>query len=218
MAWRCGPCSRTCDLARGVLDTTRLFYRPTALALHTLLDKHLSGWQQIDIWIVPLTPWCLLVLFRVVLWRKHGLIAGLLRGPEEAHAFRDGKRVTDAAKLSAHLGALRNAAPRRWPRGNAPILVTGTKGTVDLDLTGLPRGQRNRVRTLGSTLSQQRATKGFNREGFLANPTDARWEGCLIVQRTADAIAAAGVTSKVPHELAAPGRGEDWRHLLFPGA
>lgn len=77
-AWLCTDCRRVDDLRRGVLAISRL--GATQVQVDAFLALHLCEHVHVDIWIVPITPRCILILIRVILWRRFGVLAGVVLG------------------------------------------------------------------------------------------------------------------------------------------
>ena len=160
----CEACARIKGLEAG--RVVRGWPGPTPAAHSELLRLHLAATEHVQVYLVPQGPSCLLVLARVILWRKFGVIAGLLPGPPAGtHWYSNGARVTDAARLAAHVHATQTAAPPRWPLGTAPVLVTGCRQPLALTLPG---PELDRVRFFKDTLSEHGANASATAAGMAA--------------------------------------------------
>jgi hypothetical protein len=190
--------------------------------VRSFLLAHANAWVHVDVWLIPLTPWCVLILFRIILWRRFGILAGLLEGtPTAAHVWSHGIRRADVAALIEHLVALWVAA--EWPHGSAPILLSGTdednvqKVRAALADRGANAEQCSRLKAFNATFSERGATKGFVTTDFLRAPTQPRFADCTIVRRARAALAAAGVPQNRTCKLDADNSaGAAFRRMLFP--
>lgn len=200
--WMCVPCTDAAVLRSGDLPAKRTLELPLAdkvayLALHYALRA------DVQIWIVPLTRWCPLLMFRFVLWRRFGILAGILPGPPTGVFTRlGGVRQCDRMALGLHFrGLVANglapvgigAAGQTWPSGTAPVVVTGTCA-ADLGFAKmeLPPADRDRLVPFLETLSERRATTGWSRRTFNQSPC-AAGSSCVLVQRAVLVLQAAGL-------------------------
>jgi len=196
-----------------MLPTRRSTWFRTLAARADYLQLHNLLRARVHLWVVPRTAWCPLFMARFVLWRRWGVVVGLLVGPQEgAHVARAGQRLCDAEELASYFRQLCNpAAPLGsiWPAGDQPILVTGT---TDPDLVqaraeveaaeGL--AQSLRLRSYRSTLSERTATEGWSRLAFNQDPLGT--PECTLVRRAREALQAAGLpTADNPRALGAAG-------------
>ena len=127
-AWLCPFCQDKVHLQNGQLPckrTTSLSQQARA----DYLETHLAVRAYVDVWLVPLSPWCDLLMARLVMWRRYGAVAGLLVGPP-ASVFprRHGRRFCDRAGLARYFRELCTPAAGAgiFPAGSAPLVVTGT--------------------------------------------------------------------------------------------
>jgi hypothetical protein len=157
----------------------------------------------VEIWLVPLKPWCPLQLARLVFWCRWHRVAAVLHGPPESAFPRSaGQRRVDHAKLAAHLCSLR--ATQRWPPGSAPVLLTGCTPTdlerVKADLGGLPVAEHARLVTCPDSLSAIKAVAAGWRDQFVRAP---RQHSALLVRRVRVAMVNAfGRAAAMPGQTA----------------
>jgi hypothetical protein len=175
------------------------------------LQLHLSLHQHVDLWLVPRTPWCDLLLARFCIWRRHGLLSALLIGPPVGVHFRDRHGVwhVNRDSLATHLVSLH---ARGWPSGHAPILVIAVPdGGLDGARQALPPAQRARLHAFPHSLSEWMATVAGWRSAFASDPLTA--PACLLSTRVRDALGAAGLPqADAPRRLDEPStRGKAFR-------
>ena len=134
--------------------------------------------------------------------------------------------MVDKAALAEHCGEL--IVEAGWPKGNAPIVVTGTREDdladsrvavgMASEALGLPGGsaaQDPRLRPFPKSLSEWRATSAGWRDAVAQNATTA--PHCLLASRVRDALGAAGiaVAGRPTARLDQPGpRGNAFRALF----
>ena len=195
-SWRCAPCVRHRELLAGRVAGAAWRSGVEDDAGRALLyDAHLYEEPCVDAWVMPESAeLCLLVLARLVLWRRYGVLAGLVRGAG-AVSWSNGTKVVDTGKLIAHLEQLRAAA--QWPPGREPVLLSGCrKAHVQavqhgLDGLGWPASEYKRLVPLPLPLSEHGNTRGFKTQTFLAAPSTV---DCALIRRCRRACSAACIT------------------------
>lgn len=205
-------------LADGRVGQTRIGAAGEAGPQLALL--HLADAVLIDVWILALTPECLLILIRVVLWRRFGCLAGLVMAAN-VQVWSHGVRTLDLVALADHLAGLFRQG--QLPPGGAPVLVTGTTRD-DIDaVVGLlaqrevPFAERARLRPVPCTLSERGATKGFKLREFLTAPSREAWRTVKLVQRAKLAHDAAGQPGGYCRRITeATEQGAAFRRLVYP--
>ena len=161
-----------------VLEGTR---NPAAAmsAVHLMVAMYI----HVEVWIIPYRDKCLLYWVRVILWRCWGVFAGVLRGP----------RYTAAAcrrpLLEGHVAALK--AAKDWPKGDAPIVFTGTVES-DLPRTLKPKDEA-RVRTFRKSLSRQHAAAGMRWELLNLDPAAAANTNGALIKAAAEFLRSLGI-------------------------
>lgn len=214
--WFCQTCLRIEDLASGVVVGTR---RLQGMDLGALIALHLTFRTRVDIWIIALTRYCYLLLVRIVFWRRFGVFAGLLPGaPARTFRFSHGARLLDARCLANHIVNIWGTG--QWPRGTAPILLTGCDRDgfreVIERLSALPLRQRRRLTLCPFTLSEWCSTAGFTLQYFLHAPTAHGIQSCLLLRRVRAALSAAGVDHMGARQLTEDSaQGRAFRRMLF---
>lgn len=187
--WLCRPCADAATLRSNVLPKKRTIRREDQAAY---LQLHLSLRQHVDLWLIPRTPWCDLLLARFCIWRRHGLLGALLIGPPIGVHFRDWHGVwhVNSESLADHLVSLHQST--LWPSGHAPILVTAAHdGDLDDARQVLPPAQGARLHAFPHSLSEWMATTAGWRSAFASNPLTA--PACLLSIRVRAALGAAGL-------------------------
>jgi len=224
--WTCRGCRAAAVLLNNELPPRRGVALTNAEKA-ARLERHLAHWAQVDLWLLPRKPWCPLEAARLYLWRRYGLVAGVLLGPAHGvHSWTNGWPVVDRAALAEHCGEL--IVEAGWPKGNAPIVVTGTREDdladsrvavgMASEALGLPGGsaaQDPRLRPFPKSLSEWRATSAGWRDAVAQNATTA--PHCLLASRVRDALGAAGITvaGRPTARLDQPGpRGNAFRALF----
>jgi hypothetical protein len=181
------------------------------------LDEH----DDVDFWIVPeSSEYCLLTVARLLLFRRWGVNAGLVRGAGAASWSHGTKRV-DVHALAEHLDWLRQNS--KWPRSSHPhasvLLSCTTPAQVksvkrQLRLKGWLHTQLARLESLPFTLSEQGTTAGFCLERFLQAPSTE--PVCELTRRCKKAIQTAHISHggvcalSHPHPVAGA-----FRRMLF---
>ena len=225
--WRCARCTVITDLALAPQDVKRVWSNvPLAQAL-ALYTAHIEAWISVDAWIVPSPRGdkrCLLIYARLVFWRRWGMLAGLVQGVTGAVRWCHGRRVVTHATMVTHLCALCDEGA--WPRGNAPVLLTGWPGAelaplrVLLVQSGFSQREAARLRALPYSLSERQrgVTKGLKLKAFLGAPSRPCWQECPLVRQCRMARAALGLPGGgACTSLAADTeKGRAFRRLLFP--
>jgi len=174
--------------------------QPTQDARLALYAAHLWDWALVDVWIVPI--WgrhgnlCLLILARLVLWRRWAALAGLVLPLFKGVHWSNNARRIEHAKIAQHFCSLRARAD--WPRGTAPVLLLGCAAadtaliSTALQDRGWSTEEAARLRPLDCSLSEHGATAGLRLSGFLAAPSRAEWALVDLVRRCQRARVAAG--------------------------
>lgn len=220
--WRCGRCEATMALESGL--ACRSWGRHTAdedaLGLY---DAHLEEWLLVEVWLVPTgkKP-CLLAWARLLLWRRWGVLAGLVRGAAKALTWSHGVRQRDPAALALHFRQLRDAG--HWPRGTAPVLLTGWRpGDVAavrerLGEVGFAQHEVDRLRGLPFSLSEHGAIGGLRLAGFVSAPSRPCWTSCDLFKRCRSARVAASSPGAGTCQLisANSAAGGAFRRMLLP--
>lgn len=216
----CVACRRVSALEHGGIGSTRLGAERGDV--EALAGLHLADWSYVTVWILALTPECLLILIRLVLWCKFGCLAGLFLAVD-VQSWSHGVRTLNLVLLADHLHGV--FVQGKWPPGNAPVLVTGIAQS-DLGALvalmaqrGVPVAARLRLRALPCSLSERGATKGFRTKAFVAAPSRVEWRDKKIVQRAKLAHDAAGRPGGRCRKITeATDEGAAFRRLLFPPA
>ena len=218
--WHCasGACAALTALRRDTLPPKLTSPLTTAQkrAKHLALLEIHYGWRtRVDLWIVPMSPWCCLLTTRLILWRRFNVIAAVLLGPpKKTFQPSAGQRAADRAALAFHFRDLvqNSTTFQFWPAGSTPVLVTGTTD-ADLGLAKLqlPVPDRTRLKAYPRSLSEWMTTEGWSKKGFNQDPTLE----CVLTLRAKDALQAAGMPSANAHRrLGAAGpRGGAFRAL-----
>ena len=223
--WLCLACLRVDTLERGVDSRTSVLPvsrlpKGDATALHTagLHESSLALGLLADVWLLSLSEECYLILGRVVLWVRHGCLAGLVLGVA-ATTWSNGARVLDLLAIATHLAGLWGAGS--WPAGAAPILVTTASPAQVAALQAslapaLPAAELARLRP-APCLSEQRATARLNTAAFVRAPGRAAWARVKLVERAQAAAAAAGLPLVAAHRLGeTSARAHAFRMALYP--
>ncbi len=155
------------------------------------LELHYELRQYVQLWIMPLTKWCPLLMLRFILWRRWGVLAGILPGPPTGVFTRSqGVRQCNAVQLALHFRDL-VAAGQLWPAGNARVVVTGTRAAdLALAIHELPPWDRQRLVPFLETLSELRTTANWSRHDFNQAPLT---HTCTLVARALLLLQAAGL-------------------------
>jgi len=217
--WLCPACGA--EAGRGSADVAIASDGATPGQLSLLVDWHLREAPSVaTIWLVPCTNRCSLVLARLVLWRRWGCFAGLLRGPPAGVLTRGGGRHGRKCRPTPYgswLQQLRTSGG--WPAGDAPILLTGVRQEHLEDIRSAaqlaswaPGGLQmdfpvERLCVWSRSLSRNvpGVLEGWCLADFLANPLA---HSCEFVLRAGLALDAAGVQRRQPRSLtSATGRG-----------
>ena len=221
--WRCGRCARLAALCSGALPAcgTRIVPTWTDAEAHALHALHLGPSVRVwvDVWIVPLSAECVLILARFIIWRRHGYLCGLLCGVpalEWSHA----RHVFDLEGLTARLAEWWQGGT--WPPGSAPILLLQLEARFVAEVRGhaalahLPPAQLSRLRQ-GPGLSECGANAGFDVAAFAKKPASAKWRTVAIVRHCRNAVHMAGLDDGTVTALEEPGdRGDAFRGGLYP--
>jgi hypothetical protein len=128
-------CWRIAQLAAGRVTTHTTAESGTLAQAKDLTDLHHRRRQSkhVDMWVMPTTPYCQYVLFRIIVWCRFGLLVGMVPAAPAATWRRNhhtGERSLDVGAMVAHLTSLRDGG--RWPGGGAPIIIADVR---DQDLT-----------------------------------------------------------------------------------
>ena len=148
---RCACCSFADDARRGVIA----FHHPLEgkrNACRLLADAHLRGGlaPRFRAFVMPMRPRCTLHVARVLAWRCHGDLLGLLAAPGEG-TFRDlAHPRAYVPALAKHLTKLYRDG--RWPTGDAPIVLCGV-GSVP-PVAALPAHEWARLRAFEGSLTR----------------------------------------------------------------
>ena len=170
-----------------------------------LYDAHLAETRYVDCWVVPeSSEWCLLTLARLVLFRRFGVLAGLVHGAG-ASRWSNGVKTVDADALAQHLDALRGGG--KWPGGPEPVLLSGCKMTHVAKIVRQlrddmhwPETQLARIVPLPLPLSEHGTTRTFRLGQFLSAPTTV---DCELIRRCRAACRAAQLNLRVTVHLTA---------------
>lgn len=148
---RCAACSFAEDARRGDIG----FKHPLeneCNACRLLADAHRRPWlaRRFRAFVMPMRPRCTLHAARVLAWRCHGDLLGLLEAPGEG-------TFDDLAHPRAYVPALAKHLTRlyregRWPPGDAPIVLTGVKRVPPV--AALPPRQWARLRAFDRSLTK----------------------------------------------------------------
>ena len=194
--WACVACGEAAILRSGRVPPKRTV--PLSLvAQRGHLEMHYTMRFHVDLWVVPLSPWCPLLMLRLVLWRRFGIVAGILVGPPVCtFPWSAGVRGCDREELALHFRELFTVQPGAarplCSTGTTPILVTGC---VDADLAEsrleVPLADRARLKAYKDSLSERMSTRGWSRHSFNLDP--AGTPECTLVRRARGALQAAGL-------------------------
>ncbi len=206
-SWLCRRCvarRARADAGAGLgagLDT--LSAGCTADQRSELLARHLVL-ARVDIWVMPCSAECLIVLARIVFWRLHGRFAGLLPGPPPGVLSRGGGRrgrTCNVALMAAFIVALHEEA--RLPPGDAPLLLTGVNNAqLAAVRAALPAAvATGRFRAYPESLSRRVSASGWTLQAFLDHPDE---NGGVLGTRVRGALAAAGLQSCGARSLTTP--------------
>ena len=151
-------------------------------------ELHLSLHAHVQIWLVPMTPWCPLLMARLVLWRRYGIVAALLPGPPAGVFHRsNGIHECDRDRLADHVRNLANHGyhSQLWPR-TGKIVFTGCSAyeMVPVKMAIPNYDSTDRLVPFPHSLSERRSTTRWRRNLFLANPdSNADFHQCILTQR-----------------------------------
>ena len=116
-----------------------------------LAEAHRAAYNEpehVDVWLMPVRNRCLYHAARVIMWRRFGVRAGMLAGPNPGTPGP--RRRGGAAALGRHVQRLVVAG--HWAPGDAPIVLLGF-GAVP-NLRRLAAAQRQRLRAFRPSLTR----------------------------------------------------------------
>ena len=201
----------------GVVRQTRPSDR--AHDARALATMHLAHVVHVEVWVIALQKPCFLLLFRLIIWRRFGLLVGLMIGPPSGvHTYSHGRRVLNHGALARHLETLRQQG--HWPRGRAPVLLTGCSSAdlqqVLMHTASLPLAQRRRLTAYPHTVSERGATAGLPLQRFLKAPSSPALQRSVALRRARAALAAAHVAPRGVRALSeSTAQGDAFRDMLF---
>ena len=133
--------------------------------------------------------WCLIILIRVVLWRRFGILCGVLATPP-SEAYADAEAIADFF------------AAQTWPSHACTVLLLGlrsqvaTLGPIKAALNA--KGHQSRAEKLKGTKlsgSQRNLMTGMNVADFVKNPRD--YDGTPIVKQAARLAVSSGMVQNM---------------------
>eukprot|EP00662_Eupelagonemidae_sp_cell21_P025639 gene25639-23679_t len=217
--WTCQSCIRTAAVPTGTV-TTR-YHGADPIKVLSLCKRFMAVEVviHVDVWIIAVTPSCALILFRMIVRRRHGCFAGLLPAAD-----------MDEPGMAEHIGGLyTRSGGARWPMGSSTPIIIARATAAQLDALRkelrragvLPESEIARLRSCGGeTLSNEHSgVKGFRSKPFQLKPRLRKWSKGAVVRRSDAFVRIKGVPARKGQPLGDPSdktaRGKAWNSTLL---
>ena len=152
---------------------------------------HLAMMAEIHLWLMPIRNRCIYYIARVILWRRFGVLAGIIAGGGDTNHQAAGRRIS----------RLKQAG--QWPTTEAKVLLVGiapshVRAMVrpgSRALARLSAQEKGRLRGCRGSLSRQFTIGGLTFADFQRDPGHARWADVPLVNKLAGLLRDIGITT-----------------------
>ena len=144
--------------------------------------------NEVHLWIMPKRDRCTYYAARVILWRRFGVLVGILPGMKNSNAYNNN------AAIARHINRLKNA--NRWPVSDTKVVLVGVKRTAVPVVQSLSPQQRRRLHGFPKSLTRSSYNlRGMNWDAFNRAPAAADHASVPLVRICAELLRSIDLTT-----------------------